>query len=85
MAEDLLVSGTSSVLLVNGKVHRQGMCSRSDREWHHQHIVYANHYISIYGVIYILHKRFYYSNHCLALVMREKYLVCVAVMVSSLA
>ena len=43
--QDLLVSGTSSVLLVNAQVHRQGMCSGSDREWHHQHIFYANHYI----------------------------------------
>ena len=29
--QDLLVSGTSSVLLVNAQVHRQGMCSGSDR------------------------------------------------------
>ena len=43
--QDLLVSGTSSVLLVNEQVHRQGMCSGSDRVWHHQHIFYANHYI----------------------------------------
>ena len=43
--QDLLVSGTSSVLLVNTQVHRQGMCSGSDKEWHHQHIFYAKHYI----------------------------------------
>ena len=43
--QDLLVSGTSSVLLVNAQVHRLGMCSGSDREWQHQHIFYANHYI----------------------------------------
>ena len=30
---DLLVSGTSSVLLVNAQVNRQGMCSVSSREW----------------------------------------------------
>ena len=30
--QDLLASGTSSVLLVNAQVHRQGMCSGSDRE-----------------------------------------------------
>ena len=40
--QDLLVSDTSSV---NAQVHRQGMCSGSDRVWHHQHIFYANHYI----------------------------------------
>ena len=43
--QDLLVSGTSSVLLVNAQVHRQGMCSGSDREWKHQHIIHSNHYI----------------------------------------
>ena len=43
--QDLLVSGTSSVLLVNVLVHRQGMCSGSDRELQHQHIFHANHYI----------------------------------------
>ena len=43
--QDLMVSGTSSVLLVNAQVHRQGMCSGSDREWQLQHIVQANHYI----------------------------------------
>ena len=43
--QDLLVSGTSSVLLVNAQVHRQGMCSGSDREWKHQDIIHANHYI----------------------------------------
>ena len=30
--QDLLVSGTSSVLLMNAQVHRQGMCSGTDRE-----------------------------------------------------
>ena len=43
--QDLLVSGTSSVLLENAQVHRQGMYSGSDREWHHQHIFYDKHYI----------------------------------------
>ena len=43
--QDLLVSGTSLVLLVNAQVHRQGMCSGSNREWQHQHIFHANHYI----------------------------------------
>ena len=43
--QDLLASGTSSVLLVNEQVHRQGMCSGSDRECHHQNIFYANHYV----------------------------------------
>ena len=43
--QGLLVSGTSSVLLVNAQVHRQGMCSGSDRAWQHQHIFHANHYI----------------------------------------
>ena len=68
--QDLLVSGTSSVLLVNAQVHRQGMCSGSDREWHHQHIVYAKHYIYL-RFIYILHKRFYYSDQCLELILTE--------------
>ena len=31
--QDLLVSGTSSVLLMNAQVHRQGMCSGSESEW----------------------------------------------------
>ena len=43
--QDLLVSGTSSVFLVNSQVHRQGMCSGSNREWQHQHIFHANCYI----------------------------------------
>ena len=43
--QDLLVSGTSSFLLVNAQVHRQGICSGSDREWQQQHIFHANHYI----------------------------------------
>ena len=43
--QDHLVSGTSSVLLVNAQVHRQGMCSGSDREWQHHNIFHANHYI----------------------------------------
>ena len=43
--QDFLVSGTSSVLLVKAQVHRQGTCSGSDREWQHQHIFHANHYI----------------------------------------
>ena len=43
--QDLLVSGTSLVLLVNVHVYRQGMCSWSDREWHHHQIFYAKHYI----------------------------------------
>ena len=68
--QDFLVSGTSSVLLVNEHVHRQGMCSGSDREWQHQHIFLLTT-IPIYGVIYMLHKCFYYSNHCLSLVMTE--------------
>ena len=43
--QDLLVSGTSSVLLMNAQVHRQGMCSGTDRDWQHQQIFHANHYI----------------------------------------
>ena len=43
--QDLLVSGTSSVLLVKAQVHKQGMCSGSDREWQHKHIFHTNHYI----------------------------------------
>ena len=39
--------------------------------------------ISIYGIIYILHKRFYYSNHCLALVMPENVYYMLAVVLSS--
>ena len=39
------LSGTSSVLFVNAQVHRQGMCSGYDREWQHQNIFHANHYI----------------------------------------
>ena len=30
--QDILVGGTSSVLLVNVQVHSQGMCSGSDRD-----------------------------------------------------
>ena len=43
--QDLLVSGTSSVLLVNAQVHREGICSGTDREWQHQNIFHATHYI----------------------------------------
>ena len=45
--QDLLVSGTSSVLLVNAQVHSQGMFSGSDKEWQHQYIFHANHYIYV--------------------------------------
>ena len=43
--QDLLVSGMSSVILVNVQVHRQGMWPVSNREWQHRHIFHANHYI----------------------------------------
>ena len=43
--QDLLVSGTLLVILVNAQVHRQWMCSGSDRWWQHQHIFHANNYI----------------------------------------
>ena len=43
--KDLLVSGTSSVLLVNAQVQRQSICSGSNRTWNHQHIFHANHCI----------------------------------------
>ena len=46
--QDILVSGTSSVLFVNVQVHRQEMCSGSDSEWQHQHIFHANHYIYLW-------------------------------------
>ena len=45
--QDILVSGTSLVLLVHAQVHRQGMCSGSVREWQHQQIYYDNHYICL--------------------------------------
>ena len=50
--QDLLISGTSSVNLVNAQVHRQGLCTGSNREWQHQHIFHANHYI--YFIIIII-------------------------------
>ena len=43
--QNLLISGTLSVLFVNAQVHRQRMCYVSDREWKHQDIIQANHYI----------------------------------------
>ena len=46
--QDILVSGTSSVLLVNAQVHRKGMCSGSQMEWRNQHIFHANRYIYLW-------------------------------------
>ena len=46
--QDLLVSGISSVLLLNEQVDRQEMCSGSDREWQRQHIFHAKRYIYLW-------------------------------------
>ena len=67
---NLLVSGTSSVLLPNAQICRQGKCYGPARGWLHQHtILFANRYPIRYHQKHVTQSRIAFANHCLPLSM----------------